>query len=108
MCDAVAIVVSRQDGGITVTGFLGTTWLAASTARAGVSRRDIDRAIRAGDAAALHRMNPEFAAAWCPECGACYCRPHWVAVAAGADDHPGWYDATHGTCPEGHRRVLDD
>jgi len=26
----------------------------------------------------------------------------------GADDHPGWYDATYGTCPQGHRRKLDD
>ena len=104
VCGAVAVVVSRHDDGVTTSGFLGRTWLRVDRGK----RREVDRAIRAADAAALHRLHPEFQPAWCPDCGASYCTAHWRRVVAGADDHPGWYEATYGTCPDGHRRVLDD
>jgi hypothetical protein len=97
------MVVRRHGNGVTVDGFLGSTWLEVRW-----SHRQLDRAIRAGDAAALHSRNPEYAPAWCPTCRASYCRRHWQTDMTVADDHPGWYDATYGTCPEGHTRKLDD
>ena len=104
MCDSVAVVVSRRGEGVAVEGFLGTAWIASPRA----VRSELDKAIQGGDAEALHRLNPEFAPAWCPTCRRSYCRKHWRTEVAGADDHPGWYDATYGTCPGGHRRKLDD
>ena len=101
-CDAVAVVVRRQGDGVALAGFLGSTWLRVDRIK------DAERAIRAADAAALHGLHPELQPAWCPSCGASYCQAHWQRIVAGADDHPGWYEATYGTCPEGHRRTLDD
>jgi hypothetical protein len=108
VCDAVAAVVERRGRQVVVTGFLGSTWLSTSTVRHKVSRRDLDRAIAAADVDVLYGLNPELVPAWCPTCAASYCQKHWRLEVAGADDHPGWYEATYGTCPEGHRRVLDD
>ncbi|MGH9226248.1 MAG: hypothetical protein ACRD2W_21225 [Acidimicrobiales bacterium] len=107
-CDGVAVVVSSQDGGVATSGFLGTTWLRLERGTTAIRPADVDRAIAAADAVALHGLHPEFQPAWCPGCGASYCRAHWQLDVAGADDHPGWYEATYGTCPDGHRRKLDD
>jgi hypothetical protein len=43
--------------------------------------------------------------AWCPSCEATYCSDHYVCVDT---YHEGIYDATHATCPRGHRRRLAD
>jgi predicted RNA-binding Zn-ribbon protein involved in translation (DUF1610 family) len=62
-------------------------------------------ALRAGDAAALFAIDPEYAPFWCPRCGASYCGydyRSWVTF------DEGFYDATYGVCPEGHERELDD
>jgi hypothetical protein len=105
LCEAVAVVVERRRNQVVVTGFLGSTWLAAAGSPRKVS---LDRAVADADAVALYDLNPEFVPAWCPTCSASYCQGHWRLEVAGADDHPGWYEATYGTCPKGHRRKLDD
>ncbi len=43
--------------------------------------------------------------AYCPECDKIYCREHYNAV-ENYDD--GFYDDTDGTCPLGHKRMIDD
>jgi hypothetical protein len=43
--------------------------------------------------------------AYCPECDAIYCREHYNAE---EEYDEGFYDDTHGTCPRGHRRMIDD
>lgn len=103
----MAAVVARSDGGVNVTGFLGSTWLTAAGLDK-AQRRELDLAIDAADPGRLHRIDSEFAPCWCPTCEASYCQAHWRTEVQGADDHPGWYEATYGTCPEGHRRKLDD
>ena len=108
LCDSVAAIVEHRGKQVVVTGFLGNTWLLATDTRRPVTPKDLDRAVEAGDAGTLYGLNPEFVPAWCPRCGASYCQGHWRLEVAGADDHPGWYEATYGTCPEGHRRKLDD
>jgi len=65
----------------------------------------LDAALRAGDARALYRINPEFAPAWCWSCSKSYCRACWVMW---VDYDDGFYDCTRGRCPEGHERVIDD
>lgn len=43
--------------------------------------------------------------AWCPDCRAVYCSDHYSC----ADTYDeGFYDATHATCPQGHRRRVAD
>ena len=103
-CGEVAVVVARQGAGVETSGFLGRSWRRVEPGQ----RRQVDRAIRTSDAVALHALHPELQPAWCPGCQGSYCGAHWRREVAGADDHPGWYEATYGTCPEGHRRALDD
>lgn len=61
------------------------------------------------DPAALYSFRPFYAASFCPDCGACYCRQHWLDRSSGP---PAWGDAwsydwvESGRCPEGHRREL--
>lgn len=67
-------------------------------------------AIRAADIAALYRLNPLWAPFYCPECDRVYCRDHWRVELSFEDEPglPGWYDCAHGSCPAGHRRLIDD
>ena len=51
-------------------------------------------------------MNGWFAPFYCPDCKACYCYKDWNAAMRFDDD--GGYDETVGTCPRGHRHVIDD
>ncbi len=48
----------------------------------------------------------EHSRSFCPECRACYCQEHWQFEPVFEDG--GWYDCTYGTCPHGHRTMLDD
>ncbi len=43
--------------------------------------------------------------AYCPDCDKVYCRLDYN-VDEKWDE--GFYDCTYGTCPQGHRRLLDD
>ncbi|MBD3237808.1 MAG: hypothetical protein GF330_13985 [Candidatus Eisenbacteria bacterium] len=44
--------------------------------------------------------------AYCPKCDRVYCAEHWKLEDIWEDGW--WYDCTYGTCPEGHRRMVDD
>lgn len=54
----------------------------------------------------LRALNDEYANFWCPHCEATYCPRHWQPIEPEMDE--GFYDATYGTCPRGHRVMLDD
>jgi hypothetical protein len=43
--------------------------------------------------------------AYCPECDKIYCWEHYNAT---EEWDEGFYDCTYGTCPHGHRRMIDD
>ena len=43
--------------------------------------------------------------AYCPTCDKVYCREHYDAE---EEWDEGFYDCTYGTCPAGHRRLIDD
>jgi hypothetical protein len=43
--------------------------------------------------------------AYCPECDKIYCWEHYNAT---EEWEEGFYDCTYGTCPEGHKRMIDD
>lgn len=58
--------------------------------------------------AALYRISEEWVSFFCEECNRSYCKKHWNPQMEFDDDMPGWYDCTYGTCPQGHRKLLDD
>jgi hypothetical protein len=66
---------------------------------------EIALALERVDAAALYRIDSEYAPFWCPTCCLAYCRDHFQSWPTFDD---GFYDATYGICAEGHRRKLDD
>ncbi len=43
--------------------------------------------------------------AYCPECYKIYCRAHYDINEKWEE---GFYDCSYGTCPNGHRRMIDD
>ena len=67
---------------------------------------EVKAAVEGGSIAALARINPEYVNFRCPECDAVYCKAHWGPIEPEMDE--GFYDATYGTCPKGHRIMLDD
>ena len=62
-------------------------------------------AVIAADAEALHRLNDEYTPFWCWKCRMTYCYRHWQ-LHVRMDE--GFYDATYGTCPNGHYVKLGD
>ncbi|MFP5352455.1 MAG: hypothetical protein ACLGIB_07830 [Actinomycetota bacterium] len=63
-------------------------------------------ALRQGTVAALLNVDPNYVNFWCPQCTAAYCKQHWYPIDPVMDE--GFYDATYGHCPHGHRVMLDD
>ena len=43
--------------------------------------------------------------AYCPDCDRSYCKKHYNVNVIWDD---GYYDYAEGTCPKGHKRILDD
>ena len=66
-------------------------------------RQAMEAAVAAADATVLRGF--DLTPFWCPACAASYCHRHWVTEEV-MDE--GFYDCTYGTCPEGHRTMLDD
>ena len=60
------------------------------------------------DAAALYQVDPLWAPFFCPECRASYCHEHWSMTVIFDEEWTSWYDYTEGTCPRGHKRMVDD
>jgi hypothetical protein len=89
---------------LSISGFLGDGWEAINPA----AKADVESALAAGDAAALYRCARLWAPFYCADCDACYCREEWVISPQFDDDMPGFYDCSYGTCPHGHRRMVDD
>lgn len=64
-----------------------------------------------GDLASVHKMAlkntwlEEGMDAYCPQCDKIYCHEHYNVVDIFDD---GFYDYAEGTCPKGHRRMIDD
>jgi len=46
--------------------------------------------------------------AYCPECDKVYCADHWRTEVVMDEEWSDFYDCTYGTCPKGHRRMIDD
>ncbi len=64
--------------------------------------------LAARDARGLYALDAEWGSCFCPQCDRAYCADHWRFDVRYDDDFPGWYDCTYGTCPAGHRHMVDD
>ena len=98
ICGHPAGRVELQPDHVLITSPLGRV-----LSRVERSRPEVEAAVAAADGTALHRF--EYAPFWCPECPAPYCHRHWVTEEV-MDE--GFYDCTYGTCPSGHRTMVDD
>ncbi len=65
-------------------------------------------ALEEKNAAALYELERLWAPFYCPRCRQAYCIHHWTVVPNFDDEFPGFYDSSIGTCPQGHRRKVDD
>src|SRR5581483_7126353 len=96
--------LQRQDrDGIVVDYFFGTAWKLADPATYGDVREILSG--EAPDPAALRQIDWELAPFYCPECGQNYCRADWRTDVLSDE---GFYDRTMGTCPSGHKHIVDD
>lgn len=68
-------------------------------------RDDLLAWARSKDASSIHAHLPEGMDAYCPPCQRVYCRAHYQTEETYDE---GFYDSTYGTCPAGHRRMIDD
>ncbi|MBX3016031.1 MAG: hypothetical protein KF832_31205 [Caldilineaceae bacterium] len=94
--DAEQQLVQRDFWGVTTEKIQSATYPALALA------------VAAADAAALYKIDFLWVPFYCPTCQQVYCYTHWTLETTADDDFPGWYDCTYGTCPQGHRRLIDD
>jgi len=57
------------------------------------------------DPLALRQVSRDLTPFYCPDCQLNYCARDWSTYVL-VDE--GFYDCTMGTCPNGHRHVVDD
>ncbi|MBM4421998.1 MAG: hypothetical protein FJ030_01235 [Chloroflexi bacterium] len=62
--------------------------------------------LRRHDYETLRRLDADFIAFHCWECGKDYCEQCWRIGPPEFDD--GFYDCTMGICPAGHEQMVDD
>jgi hypothetical protein len=98
-CGHPAGRVEFQGERVVVTSPLGRVLSRVERERAATVRD----AVLTGDLATLRRF--DYTPFWCPACPASYCHRHWTTEIV-MDE--GFYDCTYGTCPSGHRTMLDD
>ena len=72
----------------------------------GAGLRGLLEAIRAADYAAARRVDADFIAFHCRECGTSYCERCWRIGPPEFDE--GFYDCTRAVCPRGHDQIVDD
>jgi hypothetical protein len=89
--------------GFVIDYFLGTVWFAADPAAVDAVQAILDAGC--ADPAALCLIGRDLAPFYCPDCELNYCGADWHAEVLWDD---GFYDRTMGTCPHGHRHLLDD
>jgi len=111
MCNAQAGAIDlTTDRFITIDGPVGVTHFGASDVLkakvAGILHQPDELEL----ARQLYALDELWAPQYCPDCDAIYCKDHWQIEMRFEDDDdlPGWYDAAYGTCPRGHKRMIDD
>lgn len=97
--DPVHQVFPGVVGTLRVSGFLPHTGFSTAVPDVAAALA----AVHAGNAAALHALDPEWTPFWCRHCDRSYCGEHW-------DPYPvyDWgLDYYRGRCPAGHPHMID-
>lgn len=102
---AATLTLDAGEQQLALEGFMWQRSVERVTAEQAIQVR---RVLHVRDVPGLYALNQLWAAFFCPECDQVYCLEHWRVSIAYDDDFPGWYDAAYGTCPQGHRRMIDD
>lgn len=100
----VELQVTNNSATLMQTGFMGH--ITESLSQEAIPA--IHQAISQASGRLLYDLNLLWAPFYCPDCEQVYCRQHWLIIPQFDDDFPGWYDCAYGTCPQGHRRLVDD
>lgn len=92
--------------GLVLDFFLGTAWQAETgeildSVQALIDQGNVDPLAIREISWRLWEITPFY----CPDCGLNYCSKDWDTFVL-LDE--GFYDCTIGTCPKGHRHMLDD
>jgi len=93
--------LSRDTGTIFLKYFIGTEKAVVSAE----GSRAVEAALTKADAAALFQVERLWAPFYCPTCARVYCRKQWVVV---PEYDEGYFDCSHGICPQGHQRLTED
>jgi hypothetical protein len=100
-CGATAARLTLLGHTLVRSGFLGV----ASFDVPSGSLEAVSTWVREGDFGSLMSVDSEYVPFWCRQCEQAWCQEHWSAEVSFDD---GFYDATYGVCPAGHRQKLDD
>lgn len=95
---------SEQQALLTTTGFIGLV----KEVVFGDKLQNIYEIFRAGKPQELFDLESMLIPFYCPICKASYCYKHWNVLEVFDSDFDGWYDCSYGTCPKGHKRLVDD
>ncbi|HEV2987155.1 MAG TPA: hypothetical protein VG759_01845 [Candidatus Angelobacter sp.] len=93
--------LSKDNSTICISGFIGEERVVLSKSAEAALRACLATA----DAAALHALEQLWAPFYCPACKRNYCVKHWTVVPEYDQE---FFDHSHGYCPEGHRRLIED
>lgn len=105
VCNEIAALLQlTPDNRFIQAGFMGHITEGVSGVRAVL----LEQTLQQHNPQKIYELDSLWAPFYCPTCRAVYCYQHWHMEIQFDDDFPGWYDCTYGTCPAGHRRMVDD
>jgi len=93
--------LSKEGSTICISGFIGEERVLLSES----AELPLRTCLAAVDPAALHTLEQLWAPFYCPACARVYCVEHWTVVPEYDEQ---FFDDSHGYCPEGHRRLIED
>jgi hypothetical protein len=93
--------LSKENGTIRISGFIGEERIVLSKS----AEVALQRCLAAADALSLFNVERLWAPFYCPSCARVYCIKHWTVVPEYDED---FFDHSHGYCPKGHRRLIED
>ncbi|HEV3039055.1 MAG TPA: hypothetical protein VHA33_14850 [Candidatus Angelobacter sp.] len=93
--------LSKDHSTICITGFIGEERVVLTESAEAALRACLATA----DSAALYSLEQLWAPFYCPACARVYCVKHWTVLPEYDQE---FFDHSHGYCPEGHRRLIED
>jgi len=93
--------LAKDSSTICISGFIGEERVVLTES----AHLALQICLAAADAAGLYNLEHLWAPFYCPTCARIYCVEHWTVVPEYDEE---FFDHSHGYCPEGHRRLIED